>query len=89
MNTIEHSNYIDIFHPNGMILDGDAEELYEKWNFEKEMEKMEVLNKILGENSLLNNDFIKKMKKILPNGLNMVNSFSNEEFDLLKKEFNV
>lgn len=89
MNTIEHSNYIDIFYPNGMILDGDAEELYKKWNFEKEMEKMEFLNKILGKNSLLNKDFIKKMKKILPNGLNMVNSFSDEEFELLKNEFDV
>lgn len=88
MNTKEHNNYISIFYPNGFVLD-DSMDFLLKENIKDSMEKNRILSKILKNKSFLDMNFVNKLKKCLPNGFNSFGSFSDEEFILLKKEFNI
>lgn len=84
----EHSNYIDIFFPNGMILD-DSLDFLQKENLSDSNKKNNLIENILKNNSLEDNNFIKRMKKCIPNRYNKFQSITNNEYEKLKREFNL
>ena len=89
IKNIEHDNYIEIFYPNGMILDGESIFFdYDKNDKYSGNKKSILLEIILKKYEIKNNDIVIRLKKCLSNGLNKFGSIEDNEFELLIKEFN-
>lgn len=92
MNDIESKNLCRVFYPKGMSIDiMDMQESI-KWNNKNKysfLDKSKLLSQILLNNNISDEKVVQKLKKCLPNGKNRFLSYSDSEYELLKKEFNI
>jgi len=92
MNELESENICKVFFPNGMSIDAinmrDAEAWHKKNKFSF-YDKTKLLSIILQKYDIKQEEIVKRLKKCLPNGKNKFLSYSDSEYETLKKEFNI
>lgn len=92
MTDLESNNYCKVFHPNGMSIDTiNRKEMFKweklcKYSFS---EKSKLITKILTKYNIEDGKVVQRLKKCLPKGKNEFLSYSDKEYETLKKEFNL
>jgi len=88
---IKYYKTIQVLYPEGIKkIQEQNREYYNSENFKYDiLDKKQNILKILKSSLPEDNNFINKMKKIFPNGINGNYICTDKEFALFKKEFNI